>query len=114
MKRYAYDAGAVDAVSDELGVAAHPAAYFSPARPVYELDLPCAELPGAWLRVILWPSLGRIDLRLLPARGAPAVIAVTRKDVVSVEVYEGVEVTFRRRPAGFVFVTRRGTFALAD
>ena len=114
VKRYAYDVGAVDAVSDELGAAAQPAAYSSPARPVYEIDLPCAALPGARLRVILWPSLGRVDLRLLPAPGAPAVIAVTRKDVDAVEIYDGVEVTFRRRPAGFVFVTRGGTFALSD
>ena len=90
------------------------AGYQVRGQPVFELEVACAALPGARLLVVLWPSLARVDARLLPPGAAAAVVALTCKQVVSVEIYRGIEVMFRRRPTGFLFVTRRGIAAVSD
>jgi hypothetical protein len=101
------------AICAELGAAAHEAAYRVRGAPVYEVRVPCRALPGASVLVVLWFALRRVDVRLLDASGR-SVVALTRKDVEAVEIYAGVEVTFRRDGGGFVFVTRDGTVGASD
>ncbi len=112
--RLPFSAEAVPAIAEELGVPPRQAAYQVRGQPVFELEVPCAALPGARLLVVLWPSLARVDARLLSPGAAAPVVALTRKQVVSVEIYRGIEVMFRRRPAGFLFVTRQGVAAVSD
>ena len=112
--RLPFTAEAVPAIAEELGVPSREAAYQVRGQPVFELKAACAALPGARLLVVLWPSLARVDARLLPPGAAAPVVALTRKQVVSVEIYRGIEVMFRRRPAGFLFVSRQGIAAVSD
>jgi hypothetical protein len=114
VQRFAFDEAAVPAIAAELGAAATVATYRVGDQPVYELRVPCAALPGATMLVVLWCSLGRVDVRLLPADGASPVFAVTRKQVTAVEIYPAVEVMFRRQGGGVLFVTRNGVVGLSD
>ncbi|MGH2351248.1 MAG: hypothetical protein ACRDI2_08610 [Chloroflexota bacterium] len=114
VQRLPFDAAAVPAIAAELGVLAREASYQVGGEAVYELDVPCAALPGARLLVVLWPSLRRVDVRLVLGRGETPMLAITRKDVTTVEIYSGIEVMFKRRPAGRLFVTRDGAAAVAD
>ncbi len=82
--------------------------------PVYELLVPCLRLPGAHLLVVLWPSLRRVDLRLAPDSDGVPLMAITARDVHTVEVYSGVEVMFRRDGGSGLFVTRDAVAAVAD
>ena len=61
---------------------------------------------GGLVRVILWPSVGRVDVRV-------GKLALTLKNVNRVDVYSGVEVTFRRKGGGFLFITRSGQVMMA-
>lgn len=75
------------------------------AAPVYQLTMPSGEL-GQPLLVTLWPSLGRVDVRLGRSYWA-------LKGVTSVELYPGVEVLFRRDdPQAFLFISVQGRVAL--
>ncbi len=115
MRALPFSAAALPAIAEELGVPARLAPYRPRGEAVYELELECAALPGARLLVVLWFSLQRVDVRLLPAVGGPPVMALTRKEIESVELYPGVEVMFRRAGGrGVLFVTRTGVAALAD
>jgi hypothetical protein len=78
------------------------------------MRVPTRWLPGASLLIILWPTLARVDARLIISDGGPAPIALTAKEVHTVEVYEGVEVMFRRHGGTVLFVTRNGHVAMAD
>jgi hypothetical protein len=105
---------AIPAIAAELGVPARAAAYRVAGEAVYELRLHPAALPGAEVLVVLWPSLRRVDLRLLATRGGAPVFSLTGKDVAQVEIYAGVEVMFRRRSGGVLFVTCTGVAAMSD
>lgn len=75
------------------------------AAPVYQLTMHSGEL-GQPLLVTLWPSLGRVDVRLGRSYWA-------LKGVTSVELYPGVEVLFRRDdPQAFLFISVQGRVAL--
>jgi hypothetical protein len=112
--RLPFDDAAVAAIAAELGVPARTAAYRVAGEAVYELRLHLATLPGAEMLVVLWPSLRRVDVRLLAAPGGAPVFSITGKDVAQVEIYAGVEVMFRRRAGGVLFVTRTGVAAMSD
>lgn len=112
--RLPFDAASVRPIAAELGVPVRETAYRVHGAAVYELEVPCTALPGSRLLIILWPSLHRVDVRLLPPSGVRPVVALTRQGVVTIEIYRGIEVMFRRRPSGLLFVTRDGVAAAAD
>lgn len=74
---------------------------FSPdGTPVYRLSL-AGEADG--IRIIVWPSLGRVDVSSTRDH------AWVLKDVGTVEIVPGVEVIFRPRTVkGFLFVSVNG------
>ena len=72
------------------------APYALHGQPVFELSVPCTDLPGSSLAVVLWPSIGRVDVRLLVPHRTVPLVAVTAKAIHTVEIYHGVEVMFRR------------------
>jgi hypothetical protein len=53
------------------------------------------------VRLVVWPSLGRVDLR-------DERWTIVFKDIVQIEIYAGVEVLFRRADGAAVFVTADG------
>lgn len=112
--RVPYDVDCLDAIVQELGVPVTRAAYRVHGQPVFELSVPCKDLPGSSLRVILWPSISRVDVRLLVPGRNVALIAATAREVHTVEIYHGVEVMFRRAGGSVLFVTRDGASAIAD
>jgi hypothetical protein len=114
VQRLTFDEASVPAIAAELAAAPTVAAYRVRDQPAYELRVPCAALPGATVLLVLWCSLGRVDVRLLPADGASPAFALTRKEVRAVEIYPGVEVMFRRASGGVLFVTRNGVVGLSD
>ena len=86
-----------------LGVEGQPAT--DKAEPVYQMTMNSEEL-GRPMLLTLWPSLGRVDVRLGRSYWA-------LKGVTSVELYPGVEVLFRRDdPQAFLFVSVKGRIAL--
>ena len=105
---------ALSAISAELGVNACAAAYRLGDNTIWEFHVPTKWLPGATLLVVLWPTLSRVDARVVLGDGGPTPLAVTAKQVHTVEVYEGVEVMFRRHGGSVMFVTRDGHIAMAD
>lgn len=112
--RLPFNPAALPAIERELNVTAREAAYRVASEPVYELTVPCARLPGAHLLIVLWPSLQRVDVRLVPNAGGAPLMALTAKRVRAVEIYAGVEVMFRRDGGNVLFVTRDGVSAIAD
>lgn len=109
-----FDAGTLSAIAGELGTAIREAPYRVHGQAVYELIVPSYAISGGHLLVVLWPSLSRVDARLHAPGDTTPVIAITRKDVIAVEIYAGIEVTFKRRGGGFLFVTRNGVAASSD
>ncbi len=116
-----FDEAAVDAIAELLGADARKAPFQVPklppgvegqpptekAEPVFQLTMHCREL-GQPLLLTLWPSLGRVDVRL--GRSYWALRGIT-----SVELYPGVEVLFRRDdPKAFLFVSVQGRVALVS
>jgi hypothetical protein len=72
---------------------------------VYRLALLNASL-GVEVAVILWPSIGRVDVRLGDC-------SMVYKGVTDVELIPGVEVIFRRRgDEGYLFVSVGGRASL--
>jgi hypothetical protein len=61
---------------------------------------------GVEMRLVLWPTIGRVDAYL---GGATMVL----KGIDRVDIYSGVEVTFRRQGGGYLFVTRSGQAYMA-
>ena len=114
-----FDEAAVDAIAELLGVEARKAPFEVPklptgregqpatekAEPVYQMTMQSREL-GQPLLLTLWPSLGRVDVRL--GRSYWALRGIT-----SVELYASVEVLFRRDdPQAFLFISVQGRVAL--
>src|SRR5215210_7261545 len=93
-----FDEASLAAIAAELGIELREEPYRVRGATVWAGS---ATEPGVALRVVLWPSLGRVDVY-----AGPAVLVL--KEVESVDVYPGVEVTFRRRGGGYLFVTRAG------
>jgi hypothetical protein len=113
------DPGAVDAIARALNTKAEKAPFEVPslpegsegqpptdkAEPVYQMTLNSEEL-GQPLRILLWPSLARVDVRLGQTNW-------TLRDIADVEVYPEVEVLFRRhQPPAFLFVSVKGRVSL--
>lgn len=113
------DPGAVDAIAEILHTTVEKAPFEVPrlpegkegqpstdkAEPVYQMALHSQEL-GQPLRLILWPSLGRVDVRAGQSTW-------TLRDVSDVELYPEVEVLFRRhQPPALLFVSVKGRVSL--
>jgi hypothetical protein len=93
-------AACVDAIAQLFGVAAAVEPYTPDGTPVYALDLRGA---ADGIRVILWPSLARVDVRRAGDH------SWVLKNVGGVDVIEGVEVVFRPAEGrGFLFVSVNG------
>lgn len=114
-----FDEATVDAIAGLLGAEARRASFDVPklppgregqpptekAEPVYQMTVPSQEL-GQPLLLTLWPSLGRVDVRVGKSYWA-------LRGITSVELYPGVEVLFRREdPPAFLFVSVKGRVAL--
>lgn len=97
-----FDDAAVPLIAAELGVPARLARYRVRGAPVYELTLRNAHL-SAPVRVTLWPSLARVDVRAGDT-------AIAYKGIADVAIFRNIEVTFRR-PGGHLFLTRDGKIA---
>lgn len=103
---FPFDEQAITPIANELGATPRKAAYSVRGAPVYELTLVNQQLHTP-VTVILWPSIKRVDVRL-------ADVSVVYKDVERVEIYPGIEVSFRRGPGSYLFVTRSGSFSTAS
>ena len=112
--RLPFDRECIASIVLELGVPVTLAPYALHGQPVFELSVPCVDLPGSSLAVVLWPSIRRVDVRLLVPHRTVPLIAVTAKEIHTVEIYHGVEVMFRRVGGSVLFVTRYGATAIAD
>ncbi len=112
-----FDEDAVHAIAELLGAEARKAPFevpkLPPGRqaaavkpgPVFQMSVRSQEL-GEPLLLTLWPSLGRVDVRLGRSYWA-------LREITSVEIYPGVEVLFRRDdPSAFLFVSVKGRVAL--
>ncbi len=113
-----FDEPAVRAIADLLGSEARKAPFEVPKLgsghkgqpatkrgPVFQMSVRSQEL-GEPLLLTLWPSMGRVDVRL--GRSYWALRGIT-----TVELYPGVEVLFRRDdPSALLFVSVKGRVAL--
>ena len=96
---------AVAEIAALLGVTARVEPYRVRDAAVYRLMVPNASL-GVEVAVILWPSIGRVDVRLGDC-------SMVYKGVTEVELIPGVEVIFRRsREEGYLFVSTGGRASL--
>jgi len=110
------DPGTVEAIAEVLAAEVRQAPFQLPlvsrrlgageeGEPVYQLSLDSQEAGGRLL-ITLWPTLGRVDVRL----GNHYWVL---KGVEAVDLYPGVEVLFRRnQPPAFLFVSVKGRVAL--
>ncbi|HZP26828.1 MAG TPA: hypothetical protein VFB90_07255 [Dehalococcoidia bacterium] len=74
---------------------------------VYQLSLDSAEHQAA-VRLTIWPSQSRVDVRLGKSYWV-------LKEISGVELYPGVEVLFRREePSALLFVSKQGRVALVS
>ena len=114
-----FDEDTVHAIAELLGAEARKAPFevpkLPPGResqpatdkpgPVFQMSVASQEMGGPLL-LTLWPSLGRVDVRLGRSYWA-------LREITSVEIYPGVEVLFRRDdPSAFLFVSVKGRVAL--
>ena len=99
-----FDEASLAAIAIELEVIFSPEPYVVRGATVYGATISGGD--GNAVRLILWPSIGRVDVRV-------GMLSITFKDVHWVDIYSGVEVTFRRKSGGFLFVTSRGQVTLA-
>jgi hypothetical protein len=113
-----FDEAAVHAIAELLGAEARKAPFevpkLPPGReasavkpgPVFQMSVRPDQSGGEPLLLTLWPSLGRVDVRLGRSYWA-------LREITSVEIYPGVEVLFRRDdPSAFLFVSVKGRVAL--
>ena len=112
--RLPFGPDAIPAIAAELGAAVSLAPFDVRGEAVWECRVPTKWCPGAHLHVLLWPPLARVDVRVIPPGGGPTPVTMTAKEVHTVEIYDGVEVMFRRRGGSVLFVTRHGHAAVAD
>jgi len=101
-----FDEAAMPAIAAELGTAIREAPFRLRDAAVYECRLTNQRL-GAEVRLLLWPSLARVDAYLGDC-------AMVFKRIEDVAIYPGVEVTFRRADGAFLFVTSKGIVATAS
>ena len=116
-----FDEDAVHAIAELLGTEARKAPFEVPKLPpglegqpatdkpgpVFQMSVRSQEM-GEPLLLTLWPSLGRVDVRLGRSYWA-------LREITSVEIYPGVEVLFRRDdPSAFLFVSVKGGVALVS
>ena len=95
----------VPAIAALLGVAAQVEPYAVRGAPVYRLDVLNASL-DITVSVLLWPSLGRVDVRIGDC-------SMVYKGVATVELLPDVEVIFRRASGeGYLFVSVGGRASL--
>ncbi len=99
-----FDDASLPAISAELGIVFAPEPYAIRGAIVYGSTIQAHD--GGLVRIILWPSIGRVDVRT-------GKLALTLRNVDRVDVYPGVEVTFRRKGGGLLFVTRSGQVMMA-
>ena len=114
-----FDEDTVHAIAELLGAEARKAPFevpkLPPGRegqlatdkpgPVFQMSVRSQEI-GEPLLITLWPSLGRVDVRLGRSYWA-------LREITSVELYPGVEVLFRRDdPSAFLFISVKGRVAL--
>ena len=99
-----FDETSLAVIADELAVSFAPEPYVVRGARVFSATLQGRD--GQIVRLILWPSIGRVDVRV-------GMLAITFKDVNRVDIYSGVEVTFRRKGGGFLFVTSHGQVTMA-
>jgi hypothetical protein len=99
------DDSCLAAIEALFGLTLQPATFRLKDAPVFEFTLADApENPG--LRVVLWPSLRRVDVYA----GRSSWII---KSIDEVEVLPGVEAIFHRHdPPAFLFVTTAGRASL--
>jgi len=117
-----FDEDAVHAIAELLGTEARKAPFEVPKLPPGLEGQPATDKPGPVfqmsfrpdqsgaepLLLTLWPSLGRVDVRLGRSYWA-------LREITSVEIYPGVEVLFRRDdPSAFLFVSVKGGVALVS
>jgi hypothetical protein len=96
---------AVVEIAALLGVPACVEPYRARDAAVYRIVLPNPSL-GVEVVVILWPSLGRVDVRLGDC-------SMVYKGVTEVELIPGVEVIFRRPgDEGYLFISVGGRASL--
>ena len=96
---------AVPAIAALLGVAAQVEPYAVRRAPVYRLDVENASL-GTAVGVLLWPSLGRVDVRIGDC-------SMVYRGVATVELVPDVEAIFRRPSGeGYLFVSVGGRASL--
>ncbi len=114
-----FDEDAVHAIAELLGAEARKAPFQVPKLPPGFEGQPATDKPGPVfqmsvrsqemrepLLLTLWPSLGRVDVRLGRSYWA-------LREITSGEIYPGVEVLFRRDdPSAFLFVSVKGRVAL--
>ncbi len=115
-----FDEAAVHAIAELLGAEARKAPFEVPKLPpglegqpatdkpgpVFQMSVRPDQSGGEPLLLTLWPSLGRVDVRLGRSYWA-------LREITSVEIYPGVEVLFRRDdPPAFLFVSVKGRVAL--
>jgi hypothetical protein len=112
--RLPYRQDVIPAIANELGTDFSPAPFSVDGNTVWECRIPTRWYPGAQLHILLWPSLARVDARVMPPSGRQTPIAITAKSVHHVEIYAGVEVMFRRYGGSVLFITRHGHAAMAD
>lgn len=109
-----FDASSIEAIGVELGVVPKLAKYSAGGGQAWELDIPTDWMAGGSLRVVVWPSIGRVDVRVRSPLIARTPLAFTAKSVSRVVIYPGVEVAFQRSGGSVLFVTRSGHAAIAD
>ena len=100
------DERAVSLIAELLGAPPQLAPYRVRGEPVYQLAVPNRAL-GLDLLLILWPPIGRADVRLGDC-------AMVFTGIESIELYPGIEVLFRRAdPPGHLFVSVSGRAEMA-
>lgn len=96
---------AVPEIAALLGVTAQIEPYAVGGAAVFRLTVPNASL-GMAVAVILWPSIGRVDVRIGDC-------SMVYKGVTAVELVPEVEVIFRRGDGGgYLFVSAGGRASL--
>ncbi len=100
----AFDESAFPAIEAELGVRFEKEPYRVPSGDVYGAELEGEN--GAVSRIILWPSIHRVDVSMGACR-------IVFKQVTGLQVFERIEVVFHRDDGGHLFITRAGQVNVA-
>jgi hypothetical protein len=109
-ERLEFTAAAVPRLAAELGASCEPAPYRARGEPVYILHLHSQALRAS-VRLVLWPSLRRVDAYI---GDRPPACFIVFKEIADLLVLPGVEVIFRRAGGGFLLVTSDGQVSCAS